>query len=128
LLQQVLARPGVAAGVPAAERRPRLSDEQFTAEIRRMADWCQARRATPVLLVWPFRAQMARPSLVSKQRALLDLAAARGLPVVDLVTLFQAHGGPGLFADVIHANATGHVVVADALEPLLKGNPGNGAN
>jgi lysophospholipase L1-like esterase len=120
VLRQVLTRPPDATRTPAEPRRPRLSDEEFTGEIRAIAAWCRERRAKPVLLVWPLRGQLARDELTSKQRTLLDVAATDGMPVVNLIPVFRARGGAGLFADVVHASQAGHAAIADTLVPLLK--------
>jgi lysophospholipase L1-like esterase len=120
LLGNLMPRHASAAPPSSAPRRPRLSDDEFAGEIRAIVAWCRARRAVPVLMVWPFRVQVMRDDLNSKQQALLRLADAEGLKVVNLIPVFRARGGRDLFADVIHASPAGHAVVADALEPVLR--------
>ena len=120
LLGQVLPRWAGAKSGGAADARPRLRDDEFAAEVRAIAAWCRARRAEPILIVWPHRAQLERDDLTNKQHTLLELARTDNLRVVNLIPVFRSRGGPALFADVIHANRDGHAVVADALEPLLR--------
>jgi lysophospholipase L1-like esterase len=108
-------------GSASPARRPRLSDEEFVAQIEAIVEWCRARRAQPVLVLWPYRVQMTRTELSPKQRALLRLAAADHLlPLVNLIPAFRGQGGESLFFDVIHATPAGHVAVASALEPVLR--------
>ena len=120
LLAGLLSRPAPSTLEPGQTRRPRLSDEEFVAEIRRIVDWCRAWHATPVLMLWPYRVQLARNDMSPKQRALLRLAANDNLPLVNLIPFVRAQGGESLFIDIIHASPAGHVVVAGALEPILR--------
>jgi len=108
------------AGSQATAPRPRLSDDEFANEIRAIAAWCRDHHAMPVLVVWPFRGQLARDELSSKQQTLLRLAGELRVPCVNLVPVFRTQGGRALFADVVHASRAGHVAVADALEPVLR--------
>lgn len=120
VLGGLLQRPEAAAEAESGEARPRLTDEEFAAEIRAIAAWCRERRAEPILLVWPMRAQLQRDELLPKQRVLLDVAASDRLRVVNLVPVFRAFGGPAAFVDVVHASAAGNAMVADMLEPVLE--------
>jgi lysophospholipase L1-like esterase len=120
LLAGLLSRPAPATLEPGQTRRSRLSDEEFAGEIRAIADWCRARQAKPVLMLWPYRVQLTRNDMSAKQRALLRLAANDNLPLVNLIPFVRAQGGDALFLDIIHANPTGHAVVAGALEPILR--------
>jgi lysophospholipase L1-like esterase len=119
-LAGLLSRRGPAAPDPGQTHRPRLSDDEFVAEVRGMVEWCRARHAEPVLVLWPYRVQLTRNDMPGKQRALLRVAASDNLPLVNLIPFVRAQGGDSLFLDIIHANAAGHAVVAGALEPLLR--------
>jgi lysophospholipase L1-like esterase len=120
LLASLLPRLAPAAPNPGQARRPRLSDDEFVAEVRAVAEWCRARHAEPVLVLWPYRVQLARNDMSPKQRALLRIAANENLRLVNLIPFVRAQGGESLFLDIIHASAAGHEVVANALEPVLR--------
>lgn len=119
VLGTALSRPPAVSAAPPTARRPRLSDEEFSAEIRAIAGWCRSRGAKPLLVLWPYRVQATRTDMSPKQRALLRVAAEDDLPLVNLVPVVRAGGGERLFLDVVHANAEGHSVVASALAPRL---------
>jgi lysophospholipase L1-like esterase len=116
----LLRRPSTERARGAGDVRPRLTDEEFAATIREIITWCRDRRAAPILLVWPLRAQLQREGLLPKQRVLLEVAAAEHVPVVDLVPVFRSFGGPAAFVDLVHASGAGNAIVADMLEPVLK--------
>jgi lysophospholipase L1-like esterase len=116
LLRRAPAEPDAAPGA----RRPRLTDEEFAAQLRAIETWCRDRRAVPVLLVWPVRGQLQRDEPMLKQAVVRQVAAANHVRVVDLVPAFRAQGGPGAFLDVVHASRAGHILVADMLEPVLR--------
>lgn len=118
-LASLLRPPAAATAAPAGPRRPRLTDEEFTSQIRSIAQWCRARGAKPLLVLWPYRAQLTRTDMSPKQRALVRVAAAEKLPIVNLVPAFRAGGAEFLFLDIIHASAAGHEVVAGALQSPL---------
>jgi lysophospholipase L1-like esterase len=120
LLASLLSRPAPAALEPGRTRQPRLSNEEFIAEIRAIVDWCRARQVKPVLMLWPYRVQLTRNDMSPKQRALLRLAADDNLPLVNLIPFVRAQGGESLFLDIIHASPAGHAIVAGALEPVLR--------
>ncbi|UCF32528.1 MAG: hypothetical protein JSV78_09345 [Phycisphaerales bacterium] len=101
--------------------RPRLSDEEFDDQINLIIRLCERVGAKPVLVVWPVRLQMSEAIDQSKHVALKLIAARQRIPLVDAVSLFQAHGGVDLFADRIHANAAGCELMARALEPVIRG-------
>jgi lysophospholipase L1-like esterase len=116
----LLSRPAPAAPAPAGTRRPRLTDEEFVDALQGMVEWCRGRHAQPVLMVWPYRAQLTRSDMSPKQRLVVYFAARQGAPLVNLIPAFRHEGGESLFLDVIHASAAGHVVVARALEASLR--------
>lgn len=102
-------------------RRPRLLDSEFAGEIGGIVSWCRSHGTLPVLLVWPQRPQLAMDQVSPKQRILLKIGAADpGVRVVNLIEVFRANGGEALFADMVHANADGNRVVAEALMPVLR--------
>lgn len=116
----LLQRPAQAPSREAGELRPRLTDDEFAAKVREIIGWCRERRAVPILLVWPLRAQLQRDGLLPKQRVLLQVAAAENVRAVNLVPVFRAFGGPAAFVDIVHASGAGNAIVADMLEPALK--------
>jgi lysophospholipase L1-like esterase len=118
-----LQRAGRAGGEPgqADGKRPRLSDAEYTAEIRGIVAWCRSHGAAPVFLLWPRRDQLGADELKPKQQVLLNVAATDGLKVVDLRPAFRGLTGQEPFVDVIHASRAGNQVVASALEPVIRG-------
>ena len=119
LLRQAFPPPEPA--VPdAGTLRPRLTDDEFADELRAMIAWCRARQAEPVLMVWPKGGQLVNPAPLPKQLAVLRLAEAEHVRVVNLVTAFRARGDRALFADVIHASPAGCELVAATLLPVLQ--------
>ncbi|MGE5360926.1 MAG: SGNH/GDSL hydrolase family protein [Bacteroidales bacterium] len=116
----LLSGPAPAAPVPARTRRPRLTDEEFVDQLQGIVEWCRGRHAAPVLLLWPYRAQLTRNDMSPKQRLLVHFAARENVPLVNLIPAVREQGGDSLFLDVIHASAMGHAVVAQTLEPALR--------
>lgn len=96
--------------------RARLTDSEYEMELRSILDRCRELRSQPILLVWPLRAQMHKMASISKQEVVKRIASVHNVPVVDLVPEFRDNGGARLFADVVHANAEGHELVARLLE------------
>ncbi|RPJ59230.1 MAG: SGNH/GDSL hydrolase family protein, partial [Acidobacteria bacterium] len=92
-----LRRPAASSAAPASARRPRLTDPEFADELREIARWSRERKIAVVLLVWPFRGQMAQVPLTSKQRVVAQVGEAEGVEVVDLLPVFRVAGGPVLF-------------------------------
>jgi lysophospholipase L1-like esterase len=114
--------PGLDLGGHAQDRpkRPRLTVDEFTDEIRRMLLWCHARNTRVVLLIWPNQPQVIVAPLFGHQLAIRQIRTYQEARVVDLIRVFTESGGQGLYADVVHANAEGHAVVARTLLPILK--------
>jgi lysophospholipase L1-like esterase len=99
--------------------RPRLTGEEFAAEIRRMIGWCRARNSTPVVHVWPTR----QGEDVDRQEILRRIASEERVLLVDEVPLFRAHGRHALFADAVHATREGYALAARSVVEALRGHP-----
>jgi len=112
---------------PAAQSRPRLTDDEFADQIQSMINTCIENEARPLLIVWPLRQQASRPGLVGKQSTMLRIGQSRGVPVVDLLEAVRARpqSDKSLFADLLHFNEAGCRMAADliaqALLPALGG-------
>ena len=103
--------------------RPRLSDEEFAGELRRMIVRSREIGAEPVLLIWPTIDQMSGGAEHERQRIIRGTGRETGAKVVDLAESFRVSGGERLFVDPVHATAEGYrvaaAVVAEALQPIL---------
>ncbi len=102
------------------KHRPRLNEAEFDEEIRLLVQRCQESGSRPILVVWPYRAQMYRPGETWKQQVLRRIGETEGVPVVDLVPVFRARTDPSLFVDVVHAGPAGCLLVAETLVPVLR--------
>ncbi len=100
--------------------RPRLSDEEFAAELNATIERARQIGAVPLLAIWPFVGQMDGEPENPRQTILRKVAANKGVPAVDLAPRFRAQGGKRLFADRIHATAEGYRVAAEAIARELK--------
>jgi len=100
--------------------RPRLTDSEYAAELRRIVDRCRELNSDPVLLVWPMRQQMSIDQPIVKQQVMRRVASEEDVRLIDLVPLFRSQDKP-MFADVVHANAAGHRVIAEELESVFEG-------
>ncbi len=100
--------------------RPRLNEEEFAEQIRRMIAMCRARGARPLLLIWPAKSQMAAPLIISHQDVLRRIAREDKVASLDLVPVFRARDYNSLFADPVHATRQGYAAAADTLAPVLQ--------
>jgi lysophospholipase L1-like esterase len=99
--------------------RPRLTDREYETELRRIIAICRERGSVPILVVWAMRWQMYDDEVLGKQRVMRRVAAEQGVPLIDLLPALRSRGAERLFADVVHLNEGGNVLVADLLEPFL---------
>lgn len=109
-----------------APTRPRMNDAEYAAELGKLIEGARARGAEPVLLVWPLARQMGNDRVNRKQFVMRKLARDHEARIVDLVAPFRAQGEP-LFVDAVHANARGHRLIADRLEPEIRAAIGGAA-
>ena len=100
--------------------RPRLSDHEYSQQLRQMVARCQEAGSQPILMVWPMRQQMKNSATMVKQDVVRYVGSQLGIPVVDLLPPFRAAGDEQLFVDMVHASAAGNRLVADQLEPVLR--------
>ena len=99
----------------------------YRQNLDRMVQIAEADGAMPVLLWLPSQRDQARQPLDAPRpayrAAMAELAAARGLLLIDGATPFQGAQGRVMLDDV-HPSAEGHAllgkIVADALHPLLR--------
>jgi lysophospholipase L1-like esterase len=100
--------------------RPRLNDEEFAAEIRKMIAWCREHGSRPILQVWPVQKQSLEAVEIDRQAQLRQIAAAENVPLVDLVPHVRKAADPALFADNIHMRQAGYKLVAKVLAPAVQ--------
>ncbi len=105
------------------EGRPRLTEEEFEAEIRIMIEMAREAGAKPLVVIWPAAVQIAGGEEHPRQTLLRQVSQETGAPLVEPLQAFRAQGGESLYADAVHATAKGYAVaaqeIATALEPLL---------
>lgn len=100
--------------------RPRLNDEEFAAEIRKMIDWCRGHGSRPIIQVWPTQKQTLESIDIDRQVQLRQIASAENVAVVDLVPVVRKTADPTLFADNIHMRQAGYRLVAETLAPVVR--------
>lgn len=105
---------------PRAKTRPRLTDREYSRELKMIVQLCRAQGSQPVFLLWPLRSQMYDDSVYPKQEIVKYLGKSDDIPVIDLLSEFRENGGASLFADVVHANKDGNKLIADELEPVIR--------
>lgn len=116
-----------------AAARPRLSPAEFGEEIRAMVRLSRAEGAEPLLVLWPARHHLGGVRIPPHLGVLRQVAASDGVLLVDLLEVFSREGGTSLYADAVHANASGHRVVAEAIagafrtlnSPITGSTPGS---
>ncbi len=103
-------------------QRPRLTDLEYADELQRIVGRCRSMGSQTILMIWPMIWQMNDTHPIGKQNVTRQMADAEDVLLIDLVSLFRSHGAERLFADVVHANAEGHQIVAGRLESVLREN------
>lgn len=103
------------------KRRPRLTEDEFTATLNQIRDLCRSVGSDLLVVVWPHEAQVRErvPDLVRYQVTAARFCIEREVDGVNLVTAFLREDGP-LFVDHIHANAAGCRAAARALLPFVQ--------
>lgn len=103
---------------------PRVSVEDFSANLKAMVDECRDHDCQPVLIVWPDQRQLLqqptwRPPY---QVAMRQVAEETGVPCLDLVPQFEELGEWGIDRfipnDVVHLDRAGNRFVAEAVARL----------
>ena len=100
--------------------RPRLNDEEFAVEIRKMIAWCRGHGSRPILQVWPTQKQALESVDIDRQIQLRQIASAENVTLVDLVPVVRKAANPGLFADNVHMRQSGYKLVAETLAPVIR--------
>jgi lysophospholipase L1-like esterase len=100
--------------------RPRLNDEEFAAEIRKMIAWCREHGSRPIIQIWPTQKQSLETIEIDRQAQLRKIAAAEKVALVDLVPVVRKAADPALFADNIHMRQAGYELVAERLAPVIR--------
>lgn len=97
-----------------AARLPRVGVGDYASNLEAMVVEAEHRDLPIVFLLWPFRSQIVDPRepLTPYQRALKSVAAARKVPLVDLVEALRDEADPTMFLDVGHLDARGLALVA----------------
>ena len=95
-------------------------------DLQRIADHCASNNVPVLVVAFPFAVQLSDPdSLSAPQRVLANYAAARNIPMVDLLAPLVEHARANglaahdLFVDHDHLTVEGHRVVADMLHPKI---------
>ncbi|MCB9385616.1 MAG: hypothetical protein H6509_13450 [Bryobacterales bacterium] len=101
--------------------RPRLSEDEFAAEVRTIVRLAREAGARPVIVVWPAATNMDGGPPHVRQRLLLDIAGEQNVAAVELTSSFRAAGGRALFVDPVHATREGYRIAAQAIAPHLEG-------
>ncbi|MDP6978027.1 MAG: GDSL-type esterase/lipase family protein [Myxococcota bacterium] len=112
--------PGAALEPGTAHRRPRLNDAEYASELGQIVDHARSLGAEVILMAWPIARQMANDRVTRKQIVMSRVAKAKGVPFVDLIPHFRKQEAP-MFVDAVHANVAGNRLVADLLEPEIRG-------
>ena len=100
--------------------RPRLNEEEFAAEIRKMIAWCRAHGSRPIVQIWPTQKQSLETLDIGRQVQLRQIAAAENVALADLVPAIRKAANPALFADNIHMRQAGYQLAAEALAPVIR--------
>ncbi|MCA9270152.1 MAG: hypothetical protein KDA41_16840, partial [Planctomycetales bacterium] len=128
-----------AASDPAAEKRPRLTPEEFLETLEKIHALTQAQEIPLLILVWPMRdnADPDTPAVMRSPLQVEMIAFGQAHPlamsprvsgVLDLVPLGQElvaeHGAPAIYLDQGHVGELAHQAIgraiADHLAPWLE--------
>lgn len=110
-----------------AQRR-RMDPDEFQKELARFADLASRHKFIPVLLYEVTNRQEPLEQALRKNpylRAVNEVAAAVGAPLIDTITPFAERRTDWLFADFIHPNRDGHQLIADTIYRQLFTPPEN---
>jgi len=105
---------------PRTDWIPRVSQNEFRANINQMADLCDERKLALVLVKWPDQRQAAGSwsRRIEYHDILDEIASRRGLCIADVVTEFQNHRSWSVRTyvpnDIVHVNGAGNRLAADA--------------
>ncbi len=111
------------------QRRVPLMD--FRDNLREIINYCRQNKITPVLLSPPIASlanYFSGKSISafhdlhhSYQTAILEIGAHESVAVIDLQTPFDQHNDlfDDAYADAIHFNAAGHLLVAQQISPII---------
>lgn len=104
------------------------------ANLARIFDAARAREVPALLVVFPYRFQLAAPARrAGPQRRLREFARSRGIAFLDLLPAFAAHAGEDLFLDESHPTPAGHRLAAAAIAGAVRAHgwlprtPGGGS-
>jgi lysophospholipase L1-like esterase len=107
---------------PEDDRWPKMVES-----LRGMRDATRARGVRLLVAILPDGDQIGVPEPdLTPQRKLHEICESQGLECVDLRPAFEGAQASGpLFMDIMHPNAEGHRLIADALADALVGAPGS---
>lgn len=103
------------------EGRPRLTEEEFEAEIRTMIEMAREAGAQPLVVIWPAAVQIAGGEEHPRQTLLRRIARETSTVVAEPLAAFRQNGGEKLYADAVHATAAGYAVAAEEIAAALEG-------
>lgn len=105
--------------------RPRLSKEEFRAELHAIGALCRAQRIPVIFLIWPYAGQILQKERrhIQHQGEILRLTDEEKYTLVNIFALFseQAGSGADLFVDHVHASVRGNQWIAETLFGVVKG-------
>ncbi len=95
------------------------------ADLKKIADQCDALHIPFVVVAFPFAVQLSDPSgLAAPQRVLANYTSARNIEMIDmlppLAAAARADTTASLFLDEDHLSDAGHRVVAGFLAPVIR--------
>jgi lysophospholipase L1-like esterase len=97
-------------------KAPRLTPDDFEAVLKALKHLCDAHHVPLVIVLWPQDWQVLQ-HVTERQHyepVLAKVCSEMGIPLVDLLPVFQAETRP-LYIDPVHGNATGCRVAAEAI-------------
>ena len=77
-------------------------------------------KGRPVLVIWPAAVQMDGGEEHPRQTILREIGGETSTTVVEPLAAFRAQGGERLYADAVHATATGYLVAAKEIAAALE--------
>jgi len=107
--------------------RPRVTPEEFKANLEEMIRIARDRGIKSVLIIYPRRWQVEPdyhrrddfPDIVKYQEVMRTVAREQNVPVVDCIEPFRMHKDRKLYVDSVHANYRGYRIVAEEIYKTL---------
>ncbi len=104
------------------DQRMRVPPDRFARNLEAFAEMGRSHSFRVIFLLEPFRDARLVEQGAEHRRAMLDVAARQGIPVIDGRSLFAAippEKRQALFDDFIHLNRAGHAAMAELVRRRL---------